>query len=149
MHRGERHHHGGKTFVAGGDADDSRARREGAGEPAKDKRRVVAVGKAIEHADGSLGAAIARVGAVSGERNRFESAQFLSRGLNEQTDLPMAGVITERDRLAVWSAHAALSAEDEKLFAAEFARVPSHTGVLSQTENIAAGGIREHLGGER
>ena len=78
-----------------------------------------------------------------------QRAQLLRRGLHEQADLPVAGVIAERDRRAVRRADAALRAEDEELRAAELARVPAHAGVLRQPEEVAAGALEQHLLGQR
>ncbi len=67
---GEGHHHGGEAFVAGGDAHDAAAAREGADEAAEDDGGVVAVGEGIHHAGGALGAAVAGIGAEAGEGDR-------------------------------------------------------------------------------
>ena len=61
----------------------------------------------------------------------------------------MTGMITECNGLTVRGAESALCAEDEKLFAAEFARIPSHAHILGPTKNVAAGRISEHLRSER
>ena len=57
----------------------------------------------------------------------------------------MAGVIAERDGFAVRRAQAALRAENEKLSAAGFGRVPAHAGVLRQAEKIAARMIQQQV----
>src|SRR5262249_29061725 len=140
-HRGQGHHHGGQALVAGGDAEHAAARRQRADQAAQDLGGVVAVGQAVHHARGALGAAGARVGAEAGEGQGAQGAQFLGGRLHEQADLPVAGVIAQRDGRAVRGADAALGAEDEELLAAQFGRVPAHAGVLCQAEEVAAGGV--------
>ncbi len=66
---GQGHHHRGKALVAGGNAEHAGARGEGAHETAKHDGGVVAVGQRVEHAGCALGAAVAGVGAGSGEGN--------------------------------------------------------------------------------
>ena len=84
----------------------------------KHHRRVVAVGQAVHHARRALRAAVARVGARSRRTARSRSAlQLLGRRLHQQADLPVAGVVAERDRRAVGGAQAALGAEDQELLA--------------------------------
>ena len=64
-------------------------------------RRVVAVGQAVEHPGRALGAAVARVGAERRRTGSRPSPRNSARGcLHQQADLPMAGVIAQRDRLA-------------------------------------------------
>ena len=60
----------------------------------------------------------------------------------------MAGVITERDRAAVRRAQTALRTQNQELFAPELARVPAHTGVLRQAEDVTARPIEQHLFGQ-
>ena len=145
---GQRHHHRGEAFVAGGDAEDAGARGKRAHQSAQDDGGVVAVGQRVEHAGGALGAAVARVGAGSGEGDGVERFQF-ARGFGYQSaDLPVAGVKAESDGSAVWSAEAAVGAEDED-FGAEDARgVPAHADVLAEPEEIAGGLGEEHLRGD-
>ena len=65
-------------------------------------RRVVAVRQAVEHRRRALRAAVARVGArrrrTGSRRSRVNSS---AAALHEQPDLPVAGVVAERDRRAV------------------------------------------------
>ena len=61
----------------------------------------------------------------------------------------MARMIAERDRPAIRCAHAALSAEDEKWLAPNFARIPTHACVLRQTEQVAARSVAQHLLSQR
>ena len=98
-----------------------RAQRQRTGQPAKNNRGVIAIRQAVEHPGRSLRASIARIGAKAGKGNGLQPAKFFRRRLDQQSDLPMAGVIAERDRLAVRRAHSALRAENEKLFAPDFA----------------------------
>ena len=144
-HRRQRHHHCRQTLVARRHADDSRTRRQRTNEPAEYLRGVVAIRQAVEHAGRTLRAAIARVGTKRGEGNRPQGAQLLGRRLNQQADFPMTGVIAQRDRSAVRRAETALSAENEKLFAAQFARVPAHASVLRESKNVAARPVQQHV----
>ena len=60
----------------------------------------------------------------------------------------MTGVKAESDGGAVWSAQAAVGAEDEDLGAEDAGRVPAHADVLAETEEIAGGLSEQHLGGD-
>ena len=71
---GERHHHRRQALVAGRDAEHAAARRQRADQPAEDHRRVVAVRQAVEHRRRALRAAVARIGARGGERDRARTA---------------------------------------------------------------------------
>ena len=62
-----------------------------------DDGRVVAVRQAVEHPGRALRAAVARVAAVRGERHDALRAQRLRRLADQQADLPVAGVVAERD----------------------------------------------------
>jgi hypothetical protein len=88
-----------------------------------------------------LGAAITGIGTEPRERDYLQPAEFLGGRLDEQPDFPMAGVIAERDRFAVRGAQPALGAEDKELFAAKLGWVPTHSRVLGESENIAAGAV--------
>ena len=94
-------------------------------------------------------APVAGIAAKRRERDRAERAQFLSGSLNQQPDLPVAGVIAEGDRFSVRRTQAALRAEEEKLFAAQFAGVPAHAGVLREAKHVATRTIEQHLFGQR
>ena len=108
----ERHHHRGQALVAGGDAEHARA-ASGSERISRRKtmRRVVAVRQAVDHARRALRAAVARVGDRSRRTARHSQAlQLLGGRLHQQADLPVAGVVAERDRRAVRRAEAALGA---------------------------------------
>src|SRR5205085_5073859 len=124
--------------IARRDAEDTLPRREAADQTAEDQRRVVAIREAVHHADGALRAAVARIRAERGERQALERRQLARGGLDQEPDLPVAGVIAERDRPAVGSTHAALRAEDQVLRPAELARIPAHPRVLREPEDVAA-----------
>ena len=113
MHGGERHHHGGEAFVAGGDTDDAAARGQGADQAAEDSGGIVAIGQAVEHAGSALGAAVARIGDEARERDRAESGEFLGAFANLETDLPVAGVIAEGDGFSVFVSKSAQSRENQ------------------------------------
>ncbi len=149
FHPGQGHHDRRETFVARRDADDSRPQGERADEAAKNLRGVIAKREAVEHAGRALGAPIARVRAITGEGQGAELPQLQGRGLDEQADFPVPGVVAQRDRFAVRRAQSALGADDEELFAADFTRIPPHPGVLAQAEDVAARPLAEHPGRER
>ncbi len=101
------------------------ARGQRADQAPEDGGRVVAVGQAVEHARGALRAAVARVGAVAGERHRARRLQLFRRRLHQQADFPVPGVVAQRDRRAVGGADAAVRAEDQELLAAQQRAGPS------------------------
>ena len=116
-----------------------RRSRQAAHEAAQHERGVVAVGERVEHARRALGAPVARVGDVGGERQPAEPVELLGRLAHEQADLPVARVVAERDRRAVVGPHAAQGREDEELVAPDLGRLPAHAGVLGQPEDVAGG----------
>src|SRR5262249_48825722 len=67
---------------------------------------------------------------------------------HQEPDLPVAGVVAERDGPSIRRPDATLGREDQELGAAELARVPPHAGVLGPAEDIAARPVEEHLGRE-
>ena len=133
----ERHHHRRQPLVAGGDPQHSAARRERADEATEDRRRVVAIRQAVEHRRRTLRAAVARVGARSGERNRSRAGEFTGGRFHQQADFPVTGVITKRDRRSIRCADAAVGREHQELPPAECRGVPAHAGVLRPAEEIA------------
>ena len=146
---GERQHRGGQALVAGGDPEDAGPPRQRADLAAHHDRGVVAIGQAVHHSRRALGAAVARVGARGRERQARRLADRLGGRAHQQADLPVAGVVAERDRLAVVAAQAALRAEDQVGRARGLARVPAHAGVLGEAEEVAARGRAQHLRFER
>ncbi len=148
-HAGQGQHHGRQAFVAGGHAQHSAARGQRADQAAKQDRRVVAIRQAVEHAGGSLRATIAWIGAIAGKRDAAQSLQLARRGLHEQADLPVPRMKPQRDRRAVFGAHAPLRAQDQELRAGHFGRRPAHAGILRQAEQVAAGQIAKHFVGQR
>ena len=135
--RGDRHHHGRKALVTRADADHAPAVRQAAHEPAQHECCVVAVGQRVEHAGRALRPAVARVRHVCRERQPAEAVELRRRLANQQPDLPVAGVIAERDGGAVVGANAAERREEEELVAADLRRLPAHTGVLREAEHVA------------
>ena len=125
------------------------ARRQRADQPAQDDRRVVAVRQAVEHARRALRAPVARVAAEAGERHEAALRQLARRGLHQQADLPVAGVVAERDRRAVGRADPAQRAQHQELLAPEPAGVQAHAGVLRPAEQVAARAAAQHLLGQR
>ena len=116
---------------------------------AEDGRGVVAIGQGIEHSGCALAAAVARVGAIGGERDGAEGFQFLGGGVHQQADFPMTGVIAQGDRSAIGRADAAVGTEDEELLPAERCRVPPHAGILTPAEGISGGPLEEHFRSDR
>ena len=149
VHGGEGHHHGRQPFVAGGYADDALPHRQAANEPANNGGGVIAIGQRVKHARGALSAPVAGIAHVAGERHRAEPAQFLRGGAHLKGDLPVPGVIAERDRLAAFPAQPALSAENEIGGARHFLCAPAHAGILTPAEEVAAGSITQHFLRER
>ena len=146
---GQRHHHGRQTLVARRDSKHALARGQRTNEAAENGRRVVAVRQAVEHPRGALRAAIARVGAIGGERHRIARFQLFRCCLNEQVHFPMAGVIPERDRRTIASAQTAVRAEDQKFLAVELGRVPAHARILAPSEEVAGWAREQHFRSQR
>ncbi len=63
---------------------------------------------------------------------------LLRSGLDQQADFPVAGVVPERNRRAVWIANAPLSAEDQVLIAQDPSRIKSHSHALGQPKQVTA-----------
>ena len=140
---GEGHGHRRQPLVAGGHAHHRLARGQRAHEAPQDDGGVVAVGQAVEHAGRALRASVAGIGAERGERNAAEPADLLRGGLDEEADLPVPGVIAERERRAVRIADAAEGAEHEHLGAPQVGGRPAHSDVLRPAEDVAAGTVDE------
>ena len=123
--------------------------RQRSDQPPHDDGGVVPVGEAVEHAGRALRPPVARVAAVDGERDRSRGAQRFGGAAHEQADLPVAGVIAERDRLAVLERRPPMRADDHVLRSAERVRAPAHAGVLRQAEDVAARLVAQHLRRQR
>jgi hypothetical protein len=145
---GQGHQHRRQALVACCHAKHAMARRQRADQAPEDLCGVVAVGEAVEHALGTLAAAVAWVGDVAGEGHRILGAQFLGGGLHQQADLPMAGVITQRDRCAIGGADTALSTQDQHLGAVQLSRIPTHAHILAPGKQVAAGSIEQQIFGQ-
>ncbi len=105
----------------------------------------MAVREAINHAVSALGAAIARVGTKAREGNGLQSAKFVRRRMDQQADLPVAGMIAQRDGTPIGRAKSALRAENQKVFASDFSRIPSHASILRKPKKIAAWAVPEQF----
>jgi hypothetical protein len=92
-----------------------------------------------------LRAAVAGIGAGSGEGDSVHGFEFTRGFGNESPDLPVAGVEAESDGGAVFGAKAAMGAEDEDLGTKETRGIPSHAGVLAEAEEIAGRLSEKHL----
>ncbi len=79
----------------------------------------------------------------------MQRLQFAGCLGHEQADLPVSGMEAESDGRAVFSAQAAMRAQDQELGIEQAIRVPAHAGVLSQAEEIARWLREQHLSGER
>ena len=97
----------------------------------------------------ALRATVARIADEGGERDPAVAGDLLRRRLHLHADLPVPGVVAQRDRASVSGADAALGADDQHLFAGELVGIPAHPGVLRHTEQVAAGGFHQHLRGQR
>ena len=86
-------------------------------QPLEDDGRVVAIRQTVHHRGRALRAAIARIADRGGEGKPLEAIQLLGGGLHEQADLPVSGVIAQRDRLPVLGPQAPLRAQDQHLIA--------------------------------
>ena len=135
--RSQRHHHRRQPFVAGRDADHAHPGGQGPHQAAQHDGRVIAKGKRIEHAGGALGAPITRIGAGAGEGNGIEGFQSDGCFGHQRAQFPVPGVKAESDGCAIRGAQAAVGAEDENFGAEQFLRLPSHTRILAQPEEIA------------
>ncbi len=60
----------------------------------------------------------------------------------------MAGVVAERDRVALCIADSAVGAEEQDFLAAQVFRLPTHSDILGPGEQVARRPLAEHLGGE-
>ena len=139
----------GRPLSQGGHAQHALAQRQGTDQAAQYDGGVVAVGKAVHHAFGALAAPVAGVAAVGGEGQSALFAESLGGGPDQQADLPVAGVIAQRQGSAVVGAQAALGAENEILRPGDLGRVPAHAGVLRHPEEVAAAGMAQHVFRER
>jgi hypothetical protein len=127
----ERHHHGGQSLVAGGDADNSLAGWERPHQAAQHNRSIVAKGQRVHHAGCALRAAIAGIGASPGKGNGVQRLQFTGGLCHKQAHFPVSGMETESNGLSIVGAQAAMSAEDQKLWIEKPIRVPTHAGILT------------------
>ena len=50
---------------------------------------------------------------------------------------------------SAWRAHSILRAQDQKLFSPQLRRIPTHAGVLRETENVAARAVVQNVFGQR
>ena len=148
-HRGQCHHHGRQALVAGGDAHHAAAPRQRADQPPQHHGGVVAEREAVHHPGGPLCPAVAGIGAERRERDDAAGLQLSRGGLDQQVYFPVSGMKAQSDGRAVGGAEAAAGREDQELLPAQLGHVPSHTGILRQAEEIAAGPVAQHRFGER
>src|SRR5439155_8115198 len=73
----------------------------------------------------------------------------LGRRPDQEPDLPVPGVVSQRHRAPVLAAQAAVGAEDDVLRPFEGRGTPPHAHVLRQAEEVAARLLAQHVGSER
>ena len=122
---GERHHHRGQSFIAGGYTEYAATRGQRANQAAEDASGIIAIGQRVEHAGGALRAAVARVGAVGREGDGAERFELLGGRVHQQADFPVPCVIPQCHGRAVSRADTAVGAENQEFLAAEFVRRPN------------------------
>jgi len=105
--------------------------------------------QAVEHSRCARRPAVARVRDETGKRDGAERLELAGGGLDQQADLPMPGVVTQRNRLAVGRPQTSLRAEDEELPAVQFGGIPPHAGVLGEAKKVATRPLQQHGFGER
>ena len=133
----QRHQDRRQALVTGPDTEHATPRRQGADQASHDDGGIVAIGQRIEHACRALCAAVTRIGAISGKRNRPEATDLVGGGLHEQADLPVTSVVTQGDRCAIRRPDAPHRAEDEELFATQMRWIPPHPRILTEAEDVA------------
>ena len=149
LRAGQRQHRCRQSLVARRDAEHAGRGRQRPDQPPHHDGRVVPVRQAVEHAGRALRPPVAGVAAVDGERDRPRGAQRLRGAAHQQSDLPVPGVIAERDWLALLRAQPAHRADDHVLRSAERVRAPAHPGVLREAEDVAARLVAQHLRRQR
>src|SRR5690606_4231419 len=68
---------------------------------------------------------------------------------HQEADLPVTGVIPQSDRLSVLAAETSLRAHDHELRSESGGRVPAHTDVLREPEEVATRLLQQHPLGQR
>ncbi len=127
----QRHHHGGQSLVAGGDADHAHPGGQGTHQAAQHDGRIIAKGEGVEHAGGALGTAVAGVGAGAGKGNGIEGFQGDGCFGHQGAQFPVPGMKAEGDGCSIGGAQAAMGAEDEDFGAQQLLRLPTHACVLA------------------
>ena len=108
----ERHHHRRQAFVAGRHAHHALASGKRSHQPSKNNGGIVAIGQRVQHSGRTLRASIARVGAGARKWDCTQVAQF-PRGLgHQQTNLPVAGMKSQRDWRSIGRAQTTVRAQD-------------------------------------
>ena len=139
----------GKTFVTGGDAEHSGAQRQRTRQPAKHDRGIIAIGQAVEHADRSLRAAVARVGAKPGEWNGLQAAKFFGRRLRPANRFPNDRCDSRAQSASPSGARSPPCVlRMRNCLRPSFGGIPAHAGVLRQAKQIAAGAVQQHVLGD-
>ena len=114
-------------------------------QPTEHHRGVVSVGERVEHPRRALASPVARIGYKARKRNRASPGERLGALAHLKTDLPVAGVVAERDRLSILAAHPAERREHQHLAPVHLARLPAHPRVLRKPEQIARRRIAQKL----
>ena len=98
---------------------------------------------------GALRASVARIADEGRKRDPTITGDLLRRRLHLHANLPVPGVVAQRNRSPVPGANAALRANNQHLFAGQLVGVPAHTGVLRHAKQVTAGGFHQHLRRQR
>src|SRR4030095_5681414 len=102
-----------------------------------------------EHSGRALRSAITRVAAKCRERNCPARAERSGGFIDELSDLPVAGVISQREWATVCVAPSTSCAHDDVFGSTQCRRAPPHPNVLRQAEKIPARLVAKLLGGQR
>ena len=101
-----------------------------------DDRRIVAIRQTVEHARRALGTTITRIGTIGGIWDPTEAGHLSCRRFHEQTHFPMPCVITQRDGRTIGGTNATQGADQEKFGSPQMCRIPAHTRILAEGEDV-------------
>ena len=65
--------------------------------------------------------------------------------LHEQANFPVAGMVAERDRLAIWASVPPLGAQDQDVVSINLGRRPAHACILRHSEQVARRPVAQHV----
>ena len=145
VHGCQSHHGCGQALVAAGNADNRVHRGQRTDLPAKDHGRIVAEGKGIVHARGSLGASVAGVGNIRGKGHALLLLDLLTGGRNLQSQFPVAHMQAKSVGGTIVIALAAKGADHKHVGAKNIFGLPAHARIQCHAKNIAAGQLTQHV----